>query len=83
MPQISIESIYASYKEKDKNVLEMMNENANFIVAYEGYPEYLTHVIKKSIKNNIVFKPNYWSQETGALDFYDSLDFVVKLYSIL
>jgi|LauGreDrversion4_2_1035121.scaffolds.fasta_scaffold19200_3 hypothetical protein len=61
MPQISIESIYASYKEKDKNVLEMMNENANFIVAYEGYPEYLTHVIKKSIKNNIVFKPNYWS----------------------
>ena len=60
-----------------------MNENANFITSYEGYPELLTNLIRKSIKNNTLFKPNNWSQETGALDFYDSLDFATKLYGML
>jgi len=47
--------------EKDQAVIELMNENANFVTAYEGYPEFLTHLIKKSIKNNTIFKPNNWS----------------------
>lgn len=45
LPQISIETIYANYKEKDANVLKLMNENANFITAYEGYPEFLTQLV--------------------------------------
>ena len=28
------------------------------------------------------FKPCPWSQEAGNLDFYDSLDFINKFYSI-
>jgi hypothetical protein len=69
--------------EKDQTVIEMMIENSNFVTTYEGYPEFLTHLIKKSIKNNTIFKPNTWSQETGALDFYDSLDCVNCFYSIM
>jgi len=31
---------------------------------------------------NRLFKPNNWSQETGSLDFYETLDFVSKFYAI-
>lgn len=39
---VSLETLYASYKEKDTTILQLMNENANFITTYEGYPEFLT-----------------------------------------
>jgi hypothetical protein len=60
-----------------------MNENANFVIAYEGYPEFLTQLMHKSIvEKNRLFKVNSWSENTGALDFYDSLDFCTKLYAM-
>lgn len=61
-----------------------MNENANFIVAYEGYPEFLTQLMHKSIiEKNRLFKLNSWSQDTGALDFYESLDFAVQFFAVM
>lgn len=61
-----------------------MNENANFIVTYEGYPEFLTQLLNKSIvEKNRLFKVNSWSQDTGALDFYETLDFSIKLYAVM
>jgi hypothetical protein len=42
---VTIETIYAGYKEKDTTILNLMNENANFITTFEGYPEFLTHLI--------------------------------------
>ena len=40
--------------------------------------------MKKSIvEKNRLFKCNPWSQPTGALDFYDSLDFVTRFYSMM
>jgi len=39
---VTIESIYANYKEKDTMILKLMNENSNFVTSYEGYPEFLT-----------------------------------------
>jgi len=39
-----------------------MNENANFVIAYEGYPEFLTQLMHKSIvEKNRLFKVNSWS----------------------
>ncbi len=60
-----------------------MQEHSNFIAMYEGYPEFLTVLTHRSILDkNRLFKVNSWSQKTGALDFYDSLEFINKLYSI-
>ena len=84
LSKVTIETIYASYQDKDTTILNLMNENANFITTYEGYPEFLTHLVHKSVvEKNRLFKPNSWSQATGALDFYDSLDFVTRNYSLM
>ena len=61
-----------------------MNENANFVVAYEGYPEFLTQLLHRSIlEKNRLFRTNAWSLDTGALDFYESLDFAPRFYSLM
>ena len=61
----------------------MMRDHSNFIAVYEGYPEFLTMLTQRSILDkNRLFKPNKWSQDTGALDFYDSLDFITKFYAV-
>lgn len=31
LPEISIETLYLQYKEKDKSILKLMNEHTNFI----------------------------------------------------
>ena len=57
-----------------------MGEHAHFIELHEGYPEFLTRLTHGSIMDkNREFKPNPWSQETGALDFYESLDFINRV----
>ena len=84
LSKVTIETIYASYQDTDTTILNLMNENANFITTYEGYPEFLTQLVHKSVvEKNRLFKPNSWSQATGALDFYDSLDFVTRNYSLM
>jgi len=61
-----------------------MNEHQHFIAVHEGYPEFLTRLTHESIMDkNRLFKANPWSQETGSLDFYETLDFISKLYSLL
>lgn len=81
--KVTLEAIYQSYHEKDMNVLELMKEHSNFIAIYEGYPEYLTQLTHRSILDkNKIFKCNEWSQPTGVLDFYDTLEFINKFYSI-
>ena len=84
LPEISIESLYMQYKEKDKDIIRIMNEQSNFITIHEGYPEFLNNLQGGSgsgtMKN---FKPCPWSQDTANLDFYDSLDFINKFYAIM
>ena len=41
LPEVSIETLYLQHKEKDKNVLKLMNEHTNFIQIHEGYPEFI------------------------------------------
>jgi len=41
LPEISIETLYLQYKEKDKTIIKLMNEHTNFIQVHEGYPEFL------------------------------------------
>jgi hypothetical protein len=60
-----------------------MSEHSHFITIHEGYPEFLTRTTHRSILDkNKVFKPNNWSQDTGTLDFYETLDFVTKFYAL-
>ena len=60
-----------------------MKEHNNFIMVYEGYPEFLTQLSKGSIiEKNRIFKLNTWSQEMGILDFYDSLDMINKVNAV-
>jgi hypothetical protein len=81
--KITIETIYQGYSEKDHNVLELMKEHSHFLATHEGYPEYLTQLTHHSIlSKNKCFKLNPWSQTTGCLDFYDSLDFITKLTAV-
>lgn len=64
-----------------------MNEYTNYVRVYEGYPDFIldkgvnsvTH--KKSKLNE--FKLNKWSLPINFLDFYDSLGFINKLYSLI
>ena len=41
LPEISIETLYMQYKEKDKTIIKLMNEHTNFIQVHEGYPEFI------------------------------------------
>lgn len=60
-----------------------MADHSHFIQIHEGYPEFLTKLTHRSIiDKNRTFKVNPWSQETGSLDFYETLDFASKVYSI-
>lgn len=83
LPQITIESIYQGYREKDHNILKVMGEHAHFIEVHEGYPEFLTRLTHRSIiTKNQCFKPSPWSQPCGSLDFYETLDFVTRFYAV-
>lgn len=83
LPTITLESIYLQYREKNLNVLKLMGEHSNFIACHEGYPEFLTRLTHRSIMDgNKCFQPNSWSQDTGSLDFYETLDFVNRFYSV-
>ena len=60
-----------------------MSEHSHFIATHEGYPEFLTNLTHKSILDkNRLFQPNSWSQKTGSLDFYETMDFVVSFYAV-
>ena len=84
LPTLTIETIYQAYRERDTNVLQLMKEHSNFIAAYEGYPEFLTMLTHKSIVDkNRIFKVNSWSQKTGVLDFYDTLEIVNNVYAVM
>ena len=41
LPEISIETLYMAAKEKDKTILNLMNQHTNFIQIHEGFPEFL------------------------------------------
>lgn len=84
MPEISLESLYQNFKEKDKDVLSIMNEQVNFTQVHEGYPEFLMQLQggNEGGKNKRIFTVNPWSQDCGTLDFYVTLDFVNKYYSV-
>lgn len=84
LPTITLETLYMQYTESNHNILKMMGEHAHFIQIHEGYPEFLSRLTHRSIcEKNKLFKPNPWSQETGSLDFYESLDFINRYHSTL
>jgi hypothetical protein len=86
LPEISIESLFAQYKDKDKEIGKIMNEHANFTQVYEGYPEFIhftAHSKGTHGRNNNSFRLSPWSEDVGNLDFYESLDFATKLNGIL
>ena len=68
------------YKEKDQTILQLMNEHTNFIQIHEGYPEFINFPQGSGALKR--FKPCPWSTDQGVLDFYDSLGFINKFYSI-
>ena len=71
------------YKESDRTVLDLMREHSNFITVYEGYPEFLTRLTHRSILDkNRLFKVNSWSQDTGSLDFYESMDVITRYHAV-
>ena len=86
LDEISIETLFRQHKDKDKQTQKIMNEHANFIQVYEGYPEFIhlynrskgTHGGRKRVES---FKTNDFTQDTGVLDFYEGLDFGSKFYS--
>jgi hypothetical protein len=84
LPEITLESLYANYREKDKDVVQYMNEHSNFIQIHEGYPEFLMSLQggNDGAKKARTFQVNSWSQECSNLDFYVSLDFVTRYYAI-
>jgi hypothetical protein len=40
------------------------------------------HTHRSILDKNRIFRPNSWSQKTGALDFYCTLDFVIHFYAM-
>ena len=84
VPTVTIENIYQSYVETDPNVIQLMKNHSNFIAVFEGYPEFLTMLTHRStLDANLTFKVNEWSQHTGALDFYDSLEVITNVHAVI
>lgn len=44
LPTITVETLYQQYKEKDESIIEIMNEHANYVKLYEGYPEFIVEM---------------------------------------
>jgi len=63
LPEITLESLYANYREKDKDVVQYMNEHSNFIQIHEGYPEFLMSLQggNEGAKKARTFQVNPWS----------------------
>ena len=62
LPEISVETLYMQYKEKDKEIIKIMNEQTNFIQIHEGYPEFLNNLQGGSGSPSMrSFKPCPWS----------------------
>ena len=60
-----------------------MSEHSHFIAVHEGYPEFLTRLTHRSLVDKARnFQTNSWSQETGSLDFYETLDFAARFYAV-
>ena len=83
MPPITVESLYQQYKEKDETILDIMNENSNYVRVYEGYPEFLTDIQGLITQKLSQYRFNSWSVPVNILDFYEGLSFVPKLYATL
>lgn len=84
LPEISIETLYMAFREKDKTILNVMREQTNFIQVHEGYPEFLN--INQGGSNGDAmrtFKAAPWSESVAHMDFFDSLGFINKLSAIL
>lgn len=61
-----------------------MNEYANYVRVYEGYPEFMIDmktVNPNSQLKNFKFTP--WSLPINLLDFYQSLNCINKFYAII
>lgn len=69
------------YKEKDEVILDIMNEHANYIKVYEGYPEFVKDLQGNKSSKLGALKVTPWSESINLLDFYESLQFINKLYS--
>lgn len=83
LPPITVESLYLQYKEKDEAILDIMNENANFIRVYEGYPDFHLEINGLKSLKLCHHKYNDWSVPMNILDFYESLGFISKFYATI
>ncbi|CDW83349.1 UNKNOWN [Stylonychia lemnae] len=83
LPPITVESLYMQYKEKDEIILEVMNENANFIRVYEGYPDQHLYLSAQASQKLCLYKFSEWNIPINVLDFFDSLNFCTKFYATI
>ena len=60
-----------------------MNEHANFVRTYEGYPDFMIDLQANKSSKLGNFKVAPWSIPINLLDFYESLGFINKLYSTI
>lgn len=71
------------YKEKDETIIDIMNENANYIRIYEGYPEFHLEMQGLSSQKLCQHRFTSWSTPINVLDFYECLGFTTKFYSTI
>lgn len=83
LPPITVESLYLQYKEKDETIIDIMNENANYVRIYEGYPDFLIELQGLQSQKLCTYKFSDWSLPINVLDFYEGLDFTTKFYSTI
>jgi hypothetical protein len=60
-----------------------MNEHANYIKIYEGYPEFMQEMQGLQSSKLSSYKFNSWSFPINVLDFYESMSFAPKFYSLI
>ena len=60
-----------------------MNEHANYVKVYEGFPEFMVDLQAFKSSKLGQFKVTPWSLPINLLDFYDSLTCVNKLYATI
>lgn len=64
-------------------ILEIMNEHANYVKVYEGYPDFMVDLQLNHTSRLGSYKVTLWSMPINILDFFESLNFINKLYATL
>ena len=76
MPEISVETLYNRFDQKEPIVIDCLRENAFFVKMVEGYPDKISQ--KPSIGTDLGYP-----DEDGLTDFYENIEILPRFNAVI